>query len=215
MQNSSSSSSMTGFKKVLWVRHAQGEHNVVAEHSGLDACRNPALWDARLTAHGHQQAAAAAAVHQAVLAKAEVVVVSPLSRCIETATAMMERACPGRRVAYVALEDVRESHGWYWSEKRRSVGELKARFPSVDFSLIETEHDELWSETERETMAAITERAERALAFLRSRPEEHIVVVTHYGFLWTVWSLLHTAGTVDARRDPVRSGGAVERWSVQ
>eukprot|EP00004_Rigifila_ramosa_P018384 TRINITY_DN4568_c0_g1_i1.p2 TRINITY_DN4568_c0_g1~~TRINITY_DN4568_c0_g1_i1.p2 ORF type:complete len:147 (+),score=34.13 TRINITY_DN4568_c0_g1_i1:4-444(+) len=111
MQNSSSSSSMTGFKKVLWVRHAQGEHNVVAEHSGLDACRNPALWDARLTAHGHQQAAAAAAVHQAVLAKAEVVVVSPLSRCIETATAMMERACPGRRVAYVALEDVRESHG--------------------------------------------------------------------------------------------------------
>jgi len=150
------------------------------------------------------------------LPRPELVVVSPLMRTLETAGAifgfeeeeglgdesarllMKPRPAVKGRVGpapsngifadlpFIAHEDCREETGAHPCDGRRPKSESAAAFPGVDFSLIEHEHDDLYSrqrEGEREPKESVMARARKFAQWLLSRPERHIAVVSHAGFL--------------------------------
>jgi len=169
------------FKIVHLVRHAQGTHNLaVLNLGGVDGgpeeeYKNWAWHDARLTELGREQASK---LRPTMLAhRLDVVLVSPLSRAIQTALL----AIPYRQ-PFVVEDDVRERIGTHPCDKRRSRAELKADFPEVDVSPLATEEDDKWS-PEREPMADLVARSERVLHTLKNRPETHIGITTHNDFL--------------------------------
>eukprot|EP00004_Rigifila_ramosa_P007849 TRINITY_DN1903_c0_g1_i1.p3 TRINITY_DN1903_c0_g1~~TRINITY_DN1903_c0_g1_i1.p3 ORF type:complete len:205 (-),score=51.22 TRINITY_DN1903_c0_g1_i1:32-646(-) len=178
--------------RVLLVRHAEGVHNVAARLHGEGVLRDPVYFDPELTATGWEQAAAAGREHAGVLREASLVVVSPLSRTIQTAEAMLRAALPGGQAwpRIVAVETVRERLGIHEPDHRRPVSELRARFPSVDFGLVTSEADALWDAEVREPAEALAARAASAVAWLGGRAEAVVVVVSHHDFLEALWPLV-------------------------
>jgi hypothetical protein len=68
-------------------------------------------------------------------------------------------------------------------DKRRHTSYYAQRFPAVDFSLVESETDALWQPAVRETREELQARALKFLHLVMARPERHIAVVSHSGFL--------------------------------
>jgi broad specificity phosphatase PhoE len=154
-----------------------GQHNeaVAAKGGDEEEYKNWAWVDSRLTELGKKQASALRPrmAGQAV----DVVLVSPLSRTIQTALLGVPHEVP-----FIVEELVRERNGMHPCDKRRSRAELAADFPTVDVMTLATEQDESWSEA-REPWEVLVQRADSTLHVLRSRPERHIAVVTHNDFL--------------------------------
>ena len=188
-------------KLVHLVRHAQGFHNV----SELKAHLRP--HDARLTPAGEEQCAALRAATTAL--RPELIVASPLTRALQTATLcfgpqLTQLEASG--VPLVALEDIRETCN-YACDGRRPISQIAAEFPRVDFGGCPDDEDSLWARYEaqygnqmsygkhRESahLHSISLRSRRAFSWLGARPEKEIVLVSHCSFLHTI------LGTIDGR----------------
>ena len=161
-----------GVKRVYFIRHGEATHNVKPKPWGED------LIDARLTEEGEQQS-------NRLLVKAtalpiELVIVSPLTRAIETATRGLAPLLR-REVPFVAIEDCREQFGGNLPDKRRAVSTVGKEYPQIKW-VRTTDADTLFT-PERETLEALTRRADRFVEMLLKRPETHIAVVTHSSFL--------------------------------
>ena len=189
--SSSSSSSMGAphhvppmqYKVLHVLRHGTCVHNEPNAHQ----LPPEALFDPSLTVQGVAQASAAKARVQAL--RPELVLTSPLTRCLQTATAVMASSPGGgegkgaRHVPIVALEMVREAYGVALPDKRRSTAELRAAFaPAVDLSAL-PDDDQLWTSSTRETLESVHGRARTLLQELLPRPERHILLVSHGVFL--------------------------------
>ena len=80
----------------------------------------------------------------------ELVVSSPLTRCMQTAHyafgigASSEHQFPTAAPPMLVHDDLREATGEYYSDKRRTKTELKESFPSFDFDDDMVEEDGLW-----------------------------------------------------------------------
>lgn len=196
-------------KTIHLVRHAQGIHNVEGEkdHS---AYLSEALFDARLTPLGwHQVDNLRKHVQGCGLNKRiELVIVSPLLRTMQTAVgvfggegytdgieapplmiadagesnhpAISSFNCP----PFVAFELCREHLGVHPCDRRRSITEYRPLFPAIDFSLIDSDADILWTADVREENEAVAARGQKFLNWLWTRKEKEIAVVTHSGFLY-------------------------------
>jgi broad specificity phosphatase PhoE len=181
---------------IYLIRHGEAAHNVQGRPWG------PELIDAKLTPRGREQALSElrSAAESLPL---ELVVVSPLTRAIETALLglaphlevdddqlplpppQQQQQLQGRRrrLRPVAIEQCREQFGQNLPDRRRTTAELRAEFPTVDFAAhAMAEEDELFT-PERETLEALALRADAFLEVLSRRPERHIAVVTHSSFL--------------------------------
>ncbi|KAG8464702.1 hypothetical protein KFE25_010070 [Diacronema lutheri] len=176
---------------VHFVRHGQATHNVRAELRREEGCSHGEFiaqmqaddeFDADLTEMGRQQARAAAAGTAKL--SIELVVVSPLSRAIETALLIFGDAQSS--VPFVSSELLREWNGLLLNAKRRRRPELAARFPRVDFAGI-PESDESWTEV-LEPADEVAERGVRFLEWLAQRPEREIAVVAHGGIYAQLFS---------------------------
>ncbi|RVW56209.1 Phosphoglycerate mutase-like protein 1 [Vitis vinifera] len=217
-------------KTIHLVRHAQGIHNVEGEkdHS---AYLSQELFDAHLTPLGWQQVDT---LHKHVQAcglskKVELVVVSPLLRTMQTAAGVFggesykdgidvtplmvanvgnsERPAISslNRPPFLALELCREHLGVHPCDKRRSIHEYRPLFPAIDFSLIESDDDVLWTADVREKNEDVASRGMKfmnwhhcavgscklfsvwfspLLCKLCTRKEKEIAVVSHSGFLF-------------------------------
>lgn len=183
-------------KTVHFIRHAEGTHNV------NESYREVRNLDARLTKLGIEQCKSLAeslqSNHPRCL-QADLIVTSPLTRCIQTALHSMKpllskpRPLPPR---VVAVESLRETVN-YISDKRRNTTEIASEFPQVDTSHLETETDEMWSYyekllgshdahiTHRESAEVykVAQRGRNFFRWLGERNEENIVVCTHSAFL--------------------------------
>jgi broad specificity phosphatase PhoE len=169
----------TRTQTISFVRHGQAQHNVRAEakrdagcpfEEFIDAMKLDDAFDADLTDVGREQARSAHAP------EVQLVVASPLSRAVETASLMY----PGREV--VCVEELREWCGQLVNSKRRTASQLKERFPFVDVSHL-PENDERWDAEVLEEEASVARRGMAALAWLARRPEDNIAVVAHGGLL--------------------------------
>ena len=198
---------LKGNVKVLHlIRHAEGHHNVNQEYRDI---RN---LDARLTLTGIeqcrelsqkiQQAAAAAAAAEPssplsdLAGKTDLIVTSPLTRCIQTTLVALSAVIRERQPPVIAHESIRETVN-YNCDRRRSVTELSREFGTIDFSGIETDHDGVWDayverlggdETwtrhrESAELHVVAERGSQFFQWLQSRPERHVTVCTHSAFL--------------------------------
>ncbi|KAL3137781.1 hypothetical protein ABBQ38_005041 [Trebouxia sp. C0009 RCD-2024] len=200
-------------KVIYLIRHGQGFHNV-AGHKDSSQYLSYDWEDAHLTEYGWQQAEALNK-HIANLPnrlQVDLVISSPLTRTLETATgvfasevwtnesqgvplmreqpakqehqaahsAMSTAGCP----PFVAHELCREHLGRHPCDKRRNLSHYKQHFPAVDFSLIETEEDELWGPDFREEKDHIKARGLRFMQWVMTRPESRIAVVSHSSFLF-------------------------------
>ncbi|POM69221.1 Phosphoglycerate mutase family [Phytophthora palmivora] len=183
-------------KVVFFVRHAQGSHNVAEQMYGVgrwedEFARTDEFLDPDLTPFGVQDTkmkgppSIKAELKQG-MPLIERVVVSPLSRAIQTAqTFFAKDQVPNQPL--LCMENCREVLDCYTFDKRRTLSELKQRFPDVDFSRIDDEHDVLWSPTHPETEKEIHERAKNFLLELFDAiPERYVVVVSHVCFIQAV-----------------------------
>ncbi|XP_026428617.1 phosphoglycerate mutase-like protein 1 isoform X1 [Papaver somniferum] len=198
-------------KTLHLVRHAQAVHNVEAEKDD-SAYLSYSIFDAPLTPLGWQQVDNLRnhVYDSGLIKKIELVIVSPMSRTMQTAVGvfggggytdgmdilplMVANAGNNDRSAYsslncppiVAVELCRE---YLLKEvrpcdKRRSVSEYVPLFPAIDFSLVESDEDTWWKTDVREPTDGVTARGIEFLNWLWTRKEKEIAVVTHSGFLY-------------------------------
>jgi broad specificity phosphatase PhoE len=161
-------------KMLHWIRHGHGTHNAAYEEGrrlGLTWRKNikgmmsaPELLDARLTTKGEEQArllgeALRSGDH---LKNVELVIVSPLSRALQTACIALEgtavhhldlqsaqectntqQCSAGDKNKFIVVEILREMIDEKPCERRREISELEDEFPRCDFSSIASS-DPLW-----------------------------------------------------------------------
>jgi len=190
-------------KKVHFVRHAEGTHNVEQKYRCISNL------DARLTNRGEKQCADLAAALQAssssILDNAELVVTSPLTRCIQTAMQCFPTLLSSsaeRKVPFVALESIRETVN-YNCDRRRPTCQIVDEFPMVNFDeLSEHPDDPIWNAYEESLAGSdyydfhresaelhkVAERGRDFFHWLAAREEKEIVVCTHSAFLRCVLS---------------------------
>lgn len=89
---------------------------------------------------------------------------------------------------FIAHELVREQYGVHVCDKRRPKSRQVQEFPMVDFSLLESEEDALFSEDSRETNIAVAGRIYKFLEWLETRTEKHVAIASHSAWLLTAFN---------------------------
>jgi broad specificity phosphatase PhoE len=184
-------------KIVHFQRHGQGYHNLVGEMlreagvtvniDSMDPTVNPWLRpeivDSPLTETGKWQCAQQQQVVTTL--NPELVVVSPLTRTLQTAKiSFAEHYGSTTNIPWIAHEACREELGILTCNKRRRLSEIMTDFPSVEF-LEMTEEDTLWNPHQRESHKCKGERIYNFLVhFLSQRNESSIALVTHSAWLF-------------------------------
>ncbi len=189
-------------KVIHFQRHGQGFHNLICDiwrEKGLpidfdskDPAVNPVIrnefLDPPLTETGRQQCKDRQ--EECAQLSPELVIVSPLLRCIQTAKLSFQDHCyPNSDIPWVSHEGCREELGLLVGNKRRSISEIKFDYPNIDFSPIEHDEDVLWENygDRRETLLEKSERIYEFLAdYVRNRPEKEIAIVCHSAYLFTL-----------------------------
>eukprot|EP00421_Protoceratium_reticulatum_P030365 CAMPEP_0168479058 /NCGR_PEP_ID=MMETSP0228-20121227/63274_1 /TAXON_ID=133427 /ORGANISM="Protoceratium reticulatum, Strain CCCM 535 (=CCMP 1889)" /LENGTH=145 /DNA_ID=CAMNT_0008495331 /DNA_START=1 /DNA_END=434 /DNA_ORIENTATION=- len=145
----------------MLVRHGQGAHNVRKDYS---------IPDPALTAKGLRQAEDLRGAVE--LAGAELVVVSPLTRALQTARAVWGER-PPLPVLVTALHSERVDEP---CDRGRTKSELEAQFPFLRSWGGWDELPEHWSLTKEQDKNWKRERVPAFLQWLRDRPESRIAV---------------------------------------
>ncbi|KAL4161598.1 hypothetical protein PRNP1_002150 [Phytophthora ramorum] len=195
-------------KVVYFVRHAQGFHNVARQKYGSERweelARSDEYLDPDLTPFGVEDTKTKGPPSvQAELERGmpplERVVVSPLSRAIQTAqTFFAKDQVPNQR--FLCMENCREILDCCTFDKRQPVSVITHKFPDVDVSFVKDEEDLQWSPTHYETLEEINARAKLFLSELFDIvPERYVVVVSHVCFIQAVYAV--TTGTELPRLD--------------
>lgn len=190
-------------KVVYFLRHAQGTHNEAHDKYGSprwedEFARTDAFLDAPLTPFGVEDAQSKGQLSvRAELDRGmppiERVVVSPISRAIQTAQNFFAKGQVPNE-PFTCIESCRETFDCHTCNKRRPLSELKRRFPDVDFSRLTDEEDQLWSTTHRETTEEIQKRArEFLLELFCEAPERYVVVAAHLSIIEAICAV--TLGT--------------------
>lgn len=194
-------------KVVHFVRHGEGYHNLVGDYENWDYV------DAHLTPNGWKQTEALRKHirHLPEPLDLQVVVISPLTRAIETAIGafggdawhagnaeplmVAQDSIEAKRAAHAAVssagcarfllhEGCREHLGCNPCDKRTDVSTLRKRYPGLDFSDLQDDEDTLWKTDVRETTEQLMTRAVEFVQWLMKRPERRMAVVTHSSFLY-------------------------------
>lgn len=112
----------------------------------------------------------------------QLIVVSPLYHTLHTATLIfginpISRG-HGAVINMVALVCIRE-----WSlGKDKPITEYRQQFPTIDFSHVHSENDNLWT-TEEAPLQHLDKRISEFTDWLKNRKETNIVLVGHNSFI--------------------------------
>ena len=170
---------MYKMKKIFCIRHGQGFHNTDFLKFGRAAYYDPERADPQLTKIGMNQSKYLNRTWED-LKNIDVVIVSPLTRCLQTATHIFK----GCNVSMIACENAREfPMGQQYSNKRSKRSILMKEFPRVNFEDLETEEDTLWDPDNYETLHNLTKRVCDVKKLLEKRSEKNIALVAHSTFL--------------------------------
>jgi broad specificity phosphatase PhoE len=240
-------------KKIHFIRHAEGYHNVATKTTGSNECLKRgncsagehALWDAKLTPYGIEQGEelreylATRPSGGRSFTAFDLVVVSPLTRTLQTAEAIFgpprtpgvpafldpgqapegspeseiatTRAVPRPRI--LVREECRERWGLYVCDGRRPIREIVKEFPGFDFSELQYDEDCFYTD-EREPDEHCCERAVQFLDWLNQRPEKCIAVVTHSSFLRHLFQQFGKDHALDDQDTLQRLAGNCELRSI-
>ena len=188
-------------KVVHFVRHGQGFHNLMADlahaagkkwtqftQSPENPYIMPEILDAPLTQKGRDQARVLQSRLNDMSSHPELVMISPACRTLQTATIAFQPLLANKDIPFIAHEMMREESGVHVCDQRRPKSQQASEFPMVNFDLIESEEDTLFKSDSRETKTQVSERIYTFMQWLSNRQEKHIAVVSHSGWLFTVFN---------------------------
>ena len=165
---------------ILCIRHGQSTANVAYDETGID----PGVSDARLTPTGEAQVREARGKLRDH--PVDLVVVTPLTRALQTALGIFEGHRSKPRFLVEALHRERlEGSG----DVGRAPAHLVAEYPALDFGHL---HEVWWhaqgevgvNGLQVEPLDITLARVELFRAFLAGRDERHIAVVGHGTFFF-------------------------------
>jgi broad specificity phosphatase PhoE len=163
-------------KEVHLIRHGESEFNAAFALKRVD----PMIFDAPLTPRGHEQAALLRPEVTAL--GVETVIISPLTRAIQTALGAF-----GGCSAKLVIEALHRERVEHSGDLGRSPRVLATEFPNLAFDHL----DDPWWHCEAhqpqviviEPEDSVLSRVQRFREFLARRPERRIAVVGHGTFL--------------------------------
>ena len=149
----------------------------------------PEILDAPLTEKGRQEAYLLQPRVQSMPNQPDLIVLSPNCRALQTGVIAFGHLLENNpKVPFIAHEMVREETGVHICDKRRPTSKQAKEFPMVDFSLLESEEDNIFMAERRETKMEIGERIYNFMEWLAKRPEKHIGIASHSGWLMTLFN---------------------------
>ena len=164
-------------KNLYLIRHGHSLHNELFHKMGVKAFRIPATIDAPLTNEGHLQSIELGQSWQNKN-EIELVLVSPLTRTLETAMNIFGDT----DIPIISEEFLREYPiGEDTCNKRSSLTLLKNKYPRIDFNLI-SDQDTLWTSEYRETIDELEQRLDKMVKYLQNRKEINIAIVGHSSY---------------------------------
>ena len=167
-------------KNILCIRHGRAFHNVLSDKIGEKAFFLKESFDAPLVEEGILQAKELGE-NSKQLKNIDIVFVSPLTRTLQTAENIFEK---NQIVRIVALDKMKEfPQGIEICNKRRNRIELKEKFKKVDFSLLDSDSDQMWREDRYEKVDELKERIDEFKKFVMNENDNNIAIVSHNNFL--------------------------------
>lgn len=165
---------------ITCVRHAQGYHNIsVANHS---------IHDPMLTPAGEEQCRILAQTFpKAHMDQVELIIASPLKRCIYTALLSFAPVIKDKGLKILLLPELQETSDLP-CDTGSTVEEIEKEFAGkpIDTSLMHKPENAEWNNKKARwapNSSAIDARARDAREFIYARNEKEVAVVTHGGFL--------------------------------
>ena len=167
-------------KNILCIRHGRAFHNVLSDKIGEKALFLKESFDAPLVEEGILQAKELGE-NSKQLKNIDIVFVSPLTRTLQTAENIFEK---NQIVRIVALDKMKEfPQGIEICNKRRNRIELKKKFKKVDFSLLDSDSDQMWREDRYEKVEELKERIDEFKKFVMNENDNNIAIVSHNNLL--------------------------------
>jgi broad specificity phosphatase PhoE len=180
------------YKIIHFIRHAEGQHNAAAKLDPANGYLREDLVDASITELGRSQCIALKEKSGDLLSRAELMVVSPMNRTIQTASESFPHLV--NRIPWIAVEHIREQTGHHPCDKRLSVSEHSIKYPHIDFGHVSSDNDPLYDRYDgREPLSDVLIRCNAFMDWIQKRDEREIIVVTHSAFLRHLFNhVLHT-----------------------
>ena len=167
-------------KNIICIRHGRAFHNVLSDKIGEKAFSLKESFDAPLVEEGILQAKELGE-NSKQLKNIDIVFVSPLTRTLQTAESIFKK---NQIVRIVALDKMKEFPlGIEICNKRRNRIELKEKFKKVDFSLLDSDSDQMWREDRYEKIEELKERIDEFKKFIMNENDNNIAIVSHNNFL--------------------------------
>ena len=167
-------------KNIICIRHGKAFHNVLSDKIGDKAYFLKESYDAPLVEEGILQAKELGN-NSKQLKNIDIVFVSPLTRTLQTAENIFEK---NKIVRIVAIDKMKEfPQGIEICNKRRNRIELKEKFKKVDFSLLDSDSDQMWREDRYEKVEELKERIDEFKKFVMNENDNNIAIVSHNNFL--------------------------------
>ena len=165
-------------KSVWLIRHGESEHNTSSDWGIRDPGLTEKGWK-QAKALKHETLLKGVLGHYGPDEVAQLVIVSPLRRTLQTALAVADgmrslNAAASQKVPIIALSDLQET-----SDSPCDTGHpahiLEAEFPEVDFRGLAED----WFDKQAKWNYSTADRVTRLCEFLASRPEQRIVCIGH------------------------------------
>lgn len=163
--------------KITFIRHGFAQHNQGFLDKGESAYSSLEYRGSRLTQLGHKQA------REAVVPRVDIVFVSPLTRCIETAREIFGYS----EILYLS-DGLMETQGPFPCNWREPKALIDVKYINVDTHLLSPSYT---LSPDAETKRHLTERAEQTLLYLISNSKKmkakSIAIVTHNDWLEAIF----------------------------
>ena len=167
-------------KKIYWIRHGESfsnisdvNHNIIdpdLTNLGINQCFN--LKNKMISDNLYE--------------KIDLVVVSPLSRSLQTCSNIFDNIM--NQVNFICVEEIRE-HINKPCHKRKKKAELKNKYKFIDFSNIAYENDYLYDKYNcNEPKSEVIKRCDKFIKWLKCRKEKNIVVISHGNYLFPMFN---------------------------
>ena len=177
------------YKILSFIRHGEGIHNVAEKIHGKKLWESTLALseeylDPGLTELGLQQALDLRKNFNNNMPKPELIISSPLQRCLLTA----ENCLPSNYndIKKIIIENFRERNGRHYCDKRHSLDFIEKNFPLWDLSYYKnrknSNEDKLWTK-DRETLLDLNNRANNLIEWLWKQKERNILLSGHCGII--------------------------------
>ena len=167
-------------KNITCIRHGKAAHNALNDKIGEKAYFLKESYDAPLLEEGILQAKELGE-NSKQLMNIGVVFVSPLTRTLQTAENIFKN---NKKVKTIALDKIKEfPQGIHICNKRRNRIELKEKFKKVDFSLLDSDSDQMWREDRYEKIEELKQRIDEFTKYILNENYSNIAIVSHNSFL--------------------------------